>query len=58
MKCGHLNGAVVRFGEMQNVNTPVNRVLTRTLLRLTRGEEDPALYSHQPDKLLKLALNL
>jgi 2-dehydropantoate 2-reductase len=50
-----LNGAVVRFAEANNLNAPVNQVLTETLLRLTRGEEVPADYARQPEKLLKLA---
>ncbi|RPI21976.1 MAG: 2-dehydropantoate 2-reductase, partial [Chloroflexota bacterium] len=50
-----LNGAVVRFGAEHHIPTPVNRILTETLLRLTTGEEEPAVYARQPDKLLKLA---
>ena len=35
---GYLNGAVVRYGEQTGVPTPVNRLLTDTLLALTHGE--------------------
>lgn len=49
----YLNGAVVRLGAAAGVSTPVNQVLTETLLSLVRGDEDPALYAHQPDRLLK-----
>jgi 2-dehydropantoate 2-reductase len=49
-----LNGAVVRFGEKLNIPTPVNKVLTNTLLALTRGEKSVEEIAHQPDKLLAL----
>ena len=49
-----LNGAVVRYGEKYGVPTPVNRVLTETLLALTRGEIPLTEFSGQPDKLLSL----
>jgi 2-dehydropantoate 2-reductase len=49
-----LNGAVVRYGEKAGVPTPVNKLLTGTLLALTRGEIPLTEFSHQPDKLLFL----
>ncbi|MEZ0396454.1 MAG: 2-dehydropantoate 2-reductase [Anaerolineales bacterium] len=50
-----LNGAVVRYGEQAGVQTPVNRLLTETLLALTRGEQPLETYARQPQKLLALA---
>lgn len=50
----YLNGAVVRAGEKLGVPTPVNRVLTNTLLALTRGEQSMDVYSRKPEKLLGL----
>jgi 2-dehydropantoate 2-reductase len=48
----YLNGAVVRFGRKAGIDTPVNLVLTETLLALTRGELDLNDFKHQPEKLL------
>lgn len=48
-----LNGAVVRFGKERGVPTPVNQVLTETLLALTRGEMPLTEFSRQPEKLLE-----
>ena len=48
----YLHGAIVRAGEKANIATPVNRVLTETLLALTRKEIPLEEYSHQPEKLL------
>ncbi len=50
----YLNGAVVRFGERAGVATPTNRLLTQTLLSLTRGEIPLEEFAHQPEKLLAL----
>jgi 2-dehydropantoate 2-reductase len=50
---GYLNGAVVRHGEQVGVPTPVNRLLTDTLLKLTRGEIPREAYALQPEKLLE-----
>ncbi len=50
----YLNGAVVRFGEKWSIPTPVNRVLTETLMALTRGELLVDAFDHQPEKLLTL----
>ncbi len=49
-----LNGAVVRFGRQVGIPTPVNQVLTDTLMMLTRGESSLQSFSHQPGKLLDL----
>lgn len=49
-----LNGAVVRFGQKAGLETPVNRLLTDTLLGLTRGEIPLEQFSRQPEKLLSL----
>jgi 2-dehydropantoate 2-reductase len=49
-----LNGAVVRYGEKAGVPTPVNKLLTETLLALTRAEIPLTKFSRQPDKLLSL----
>ena len=48
----YLHGAVVRAGEKCNVPTPVNRVLTETLMALTTKEISLEEFSHQPEKLL------
>jgi 2-dehydropantoate 2-reductase len=48
-----LNGAVVRAGQRANIPTPVNSLLTETLLALTRGEIPMDHYRRQPDKLMK-----
>jgi 2-dehydropantoate 2-reductase len=47
-----LHGAVVRAGKRTNVPTPVNHLLTETLLALTSGEIPLEEYAHQPKKLL------
>ncbi|HEX7619703.1 MAG TPA: 2-dehydropantoate 2-reductase [Anaerolineales bacterium] len=49
-----LNGAVVRYGEKVGVPTPVNKLLTETLLALTKGELPLDTYAHRPEKLLAL----
>ena len=49
-----LHGAVVRAGEKMGVATPVNKVLTETLLGLTTGRLELEDFSHQPQKLLDL----
>ena len=48
----YLHGAVVRAGVKFGVPTPVNKMLTETLLALTRGEIPLEEYAHQPEKLL------
>ena len=49
-----LNGAVVRAGENLDIPTPANKILTETLLQLTRGEYAIHTFDHQPEKLLSL----
>lgn len=49
----YLHGEVVRAGEKCKVPTPVNKVLTETLLSLTNKEIPPNEFAHQPEKLLK-----
>ena len=48
----YLHGAVVRAGEKCNVPTPVNKVLTETLLALTNKEIPLEEFAHKPEKLL------
>jgi 2-dehydropantoate 2-reductase len=48
----YLNGAVVRAGESAGVATPVNRLLTETLLALTRGERPIDAFRGRPETLL------
>ena len=47
-----LHGAVVRAGEECHVPTPVNRMLTETLLALTHKRIPLDEFAHQPEKLL------
>lgn len=49
-----LNGAVVRAGERLGIPTPVNKVLTETLLALTRGDLPIERFDRRPGELLKL----
>ena len=49
----YLHGAVVRAGEQFKVPTPVNKVLTETLLALTNKEIPLEEFAHKPEKLLK-----
>src|SRR5258707_2056541 len=48
----YLHGAVVRAGEQCKVPTPVNKVLTDTLLALTNKEIPLEEFAHKPEKLL------
>ncbi|MBV6396544.1 MAG: hypothetical protein HFACDABA_02142 [Anaerolineales bacterium] len=48
----YLHGAVVRAGEKTGVQTPVNKVLTETLLALTNKEIPLEVFAGQPQKLL------
>lgn len=50
----YLNGAVVRAGAKLGIPTPVNRLLTDTLLALTNGKISMDSFSHQPEKFLAL----
>ena len=49
----YLHGEVVRAGEKHNVPTPVNKVLTETLLALTNEEIPLEEFAKKPEKLLK-----
>jgi 2-dehydropantoate 2-reductase len=48
----HLHGAVVRAGQMCNIPTPVNALLTETLVALTNQEIPLEEFAHKPQKLL------
>jgi 2-dehydropantoate 2-reductase len=48
----YLHGAVVREGKKRNIPTPVNELLTNTLLALTDKEIPLEEYANQPNKLL------
>lgn len=50
----YLHGAVVRAGQKVGIPTPVNKVLTETLLSLTAGKIPLEEFSQQPKKLLDL----
>lgn len=50
---GYLHGEVVRAGEKCNVPTPVNKVLTETLMALTNREIPLEEFAHKPEKLLE-----
>lgn len=52
-----LQGAIVRYGEKSGVPTPVNRLLTETLLALVRGEVPMTEFSHRPENLVGLLAN-
>jgi 2-dehydropantoate 2-reductase len=47
-----LNGAVVRYGKEASIPTPVNQLLTETLISLSRGEIPLDTYAGQPEKFL------
>lgn len=47
-----LHGAVVRAGEKFGVPTPVNKVLSETVMALFKKEIPLDEYAHQPEKLL------
>ncbi len=51
---GYLHGAVVRAGREFKIPTPVNELLTDTLLALTKKEIPLEEYANQPEKLLKM----
>lgn len=50
----YLHGEVVQAGESCNVPTPVNRILTETLMALTNKEIPLEEFAHKPEKLLAL----
>jgi 2-dehydropantoate 2-reductase len=49
----YLHGAVVRAGTQFGVATPINRILTETLMALTRGQLSLSEFARQPEKLLR-----
>jgi ketopantoate reductase len=49
----YLHGAVVREGRLHGIPTPVNELLTRTLLSLTSREIPLEEFARQPQKFLK-----
>jgi 2-dehydropantoate 2-reductase len=51
----YLHGAIVREGKKYNVPTPVNELLTNTLLALTNKEIPLEEYDNQPEKFLSKA---
>jgi len=53
----YLHGAVVSAGETFNVPTPVNKVLTETLMALTNKEIPLEEFAHRPGKLLSKIRN-
>jgi 2-dehydropantoate 2-reductase len=48
----YLNGAIVRAGLRLGLPTPVNQMLTDTLLNLTTGAFQIKDFAHQPERLL------
>ncbi len=48
----YLHGAIVREGKARGIPTPVNELLTNTLLALTNKEIPLEEYANQPEKLL------
>jgi 2-dehydropantoate 2-reductase len=48
----YLHGAVVRAGEKFKVPTPVNKLLTETLVALTNKEIPLEEFAHKPERLL------
>ena len=49
----YLHGEVVRAGQKCNVPTPVNKLLTETLMALTNKEIPLDAYAHKPEKLVE-----
>ena len=45
----YLNGAVVRFGKKYGVQTPINEILTATLIQLTREEVPTSKFFNSPE---------
>ena len=54
----YLHGAVVRAGEKYHVPTPVNKVLTETLMALTNKDIPLDEFAHQSEKLLSKVKSL
>jgi 2-dehydropantoate 2-reductase len=55
LEVDYLNGAVARCGQELGVATPVNALLTRTLLDLASGAQPRAAYRGRPEALLRQA---
>jgi 2-dehydropantoate 2-reductase len=53
----YLHGEVVRAGEKCNIPTPVNKVLTETLMALTNKEISLQDFARKPEKLLAMIQN-
>ena len=53
----YLHGAVVREGKKRGISTPVNELLTTTLLALTNKEIPLDEYADQPEKLLSRVIH-
>jgi len=53
----YLHGEVVRAGEKCNVPTPVNKILTETLVALTNKDIPLEEFAHEPEKLLSKVKN-
>jgi 2-dehydropantoate 2-reductase len=49
-----LNGTVARFGDKHNIDTPINKLLTQTLMSITEGSLDKTEFINNPNKLLSL----
>jgi len=49
----YLHGEVVRAGKKFNVPTPVNKILTETLMALVKNEIPLSEFAKKPEKLLK-----
>jgi 2-dehydropantoate 2-reductase len=50
----YLNGAVVRYGVRLGIPTPINRLLTQTLIAIVNGEYRHESFERQPEKLIEL----
>jgi 2-dehydropantoate 2-reductase len=48
-----LHGAVVREGKARGIPTPVNQVLTETLMALTKKEIPLEEFAGKPERLLE-----
>jgi 2-dehydropantoate 2-reductase len=49
----YLNGAVVRAGERTGTPTPVNQIMTESLLKLTNDDRLISQFAHHPQRLLE-----
>jgi 2-dehydropantoate 2-reductase len=49
----YLNGAVARYGNELGIPTPINRLLSETLMLLTKGDLPLDTYARKPEKLLE-----